>query len=99
MTQTYVFAFNPEPEGGYTVTCPALPGLVTYGETLDHAREMARDAMQGMLEVMLDAGERLPASESEAVVQRYYRLAQSLREESKAEPIFERLEARIAENV
>ena len=24
---------QPEPEGGYTVTCPSLPGLVTYGET------------------------------------------------------------------
>jgi hypothetical protein len=36
-----------EPEGGYTVTCPALPGLATYSETLDQAREMARDAMEG----------------------------------------------------
>jgi antitoxin HicB len=48
MVRTYTFVFNPEPEGGYTVTCPALPGLVTYGETLDEARAMARDAMEGL---------------------------------------------------
>jgi hypothetical protein len=23
MARTYTFVFNPEPEGGYTVTCPA----------------------------------------------------------------------------
>ena len=53
MTRTYTFVFQPEPEGGYTVTCPALPGLVTYGETLDEARVMARDVMEGLIEIML----------------------------------------------
>ena len=53
MTRTYTFLFNPEPEGGYTATCPALPGLVTYGDTLEEARRMARDAMNGLIEVML----------------------------------------------
>lgn len=45
MTRTYTFVFNPEPEGGYTVTCPALPGLVTYGDTLGQAREMTRSVV------------------------------------------------------
>jgi predicted RNase H-like HicB family nuclease len=54
MTRTYTFVFQPEPEGGFTVTCPALPGLVTYGETLDEARAMARDAMEGLIEIMLE---------------------------------------------
>lgn len=27
MARTYTFLFYPEPEGGYTVTCSALPGL------------------------------------------------------------------------
>ena len=30
---SYNVLLQPEPEGGYTVTCPSLPGLVTYGET------------------------------------------------------------------
>jgi hypothetical protein len=29
--------FQPEPEGGFTVTCPTLPGLVTCGETVEQA--------------------------------------------------------------
>jgi antitoxin HicB len=37
--------FEPAEEGGYVVTRPALPGLVTEGDTLDDAREMARDAI------------------------------------------------------
>jgi predicted RNase H-like HicB family nuclease len=64
MTRTYTFVFNPEPEGGYTVTCPTLPGLVTYGETHDEARRMARDAMEGLIQVMLEVGEAIPESDS-----------------------------------
>src|SRR6266446_3568809 len=60
MARTYTFVFNPEPEGGYTVTCPALPGLVTYGESLAEARTMARDAMEGLIEIMLEKGETVP---------------------------------------
>jgi antitoxin HicB len=63
MTRTYTFVFSPEPEGGYTVTCPALPGLVTYGETLDEARAMGRDAMDGLIEVMVEYGEAIPESD------------------------------------
>ncbi len=36
-----------EPNGdGYTVTVPQLPGLVTEGNTLKEAREMAKDAIR-----------------------------------------------------
>ncbi|WP_253489670.1 type II toxin-antitoxin system HicB family antitoxin [Methanocalculus alkaliphilus] len=27
-----------EPDGGYTVTLPTLPGCVTFGETVDEAQ-------------------------------------------------------------
>ena len=64
MTKTYTFVFAPEPEGGYTVTCPSLPGLVTYGETLDEARTMARDAVEGLIEVMVEYGEAIPDSDA-----------------------------------
>jgi predicted RNase H-like HicB family nuclease len=99
MARTYTFVFNPEPEGGYTVTCPALPGLVTYGETLDEARHMARDAMEGLIEVMIAQGEAIPESDSPEVVPRFNRLAHTLRDEAQAEPIFEQLSAAIGERV
>ena len=34
-----------EPEGGYTVTVPALPGCITCGENADEAITMAKDAI------------------------------------------------------
>lgn len=69
MTRTYTFVFNPEPEGGYTVTCPALPGLVTYGETIEEARNMAHDALEGLIEIMLEKAEPLPESDSSEAIQ------------------------------
>jgi hypothetical protein len=33
---------EPAEEGGYVVTCPELPGLVTEGDTLEEAKESAR---------------------------------------------------------
>jgi antitoxin HicB len=96
MSWTYIFVFTPEPEGGFTVTCPALPGLVTYGETLPEAKRMARDAMEGLIEVMLERGENVPESDSPEAVGRFDRLAHALRSEGEAEPVFEQLTARVA---
>ena len=43
------------------VTCPALPGLVTEGDTLEEAREMARDAIRGYLESLRKDGLPIPS--------------------------------------
>ena len=45
---------------GYQVTVPLLPGLITYGRTLEEAREMARDAIRCHLEGLKKDGERIP---------------------------------------
>jgi predicted RNase H-like HicB family nuclease len=47
---SFTVVFEPVAEGGYVVTCPALPGLVTEGDTLDEARAMAKDAIRAYLE-------------------------------------------------
>ena len=46
------------------MTCPALPGLVTEGDTLEEARAMATDAIQGYLESLKKDGEPVPKDES-----------------------------------
>jgi predicted RNase H-like HicB family nuclease len=33
----YTVSFEANEDGGYTVTIPALPGLVTEGKDLEHA--------------------------------------------------------------
>ncbi len=42
------------------VTCPALPGLVTEGDTLEQARSMAADAIRAYLESLRKDGQPLP---------------------------------------
>jgi len=39
-----------EPEGGYTVTVPSLPGCITFGDTIENARDMAKEAIELYLE-------------------------------------------------
>jgi antitoxin HicB len=56
----YNILLQPEPEGGYTVTCPSLPGLVTYGETLEEARAMAVEAVEAYLESLQMDDEPIP---------------------------------------
>lgn len=56
----YRLIFRPEPEGGYTVSVPALPGCVTYGNTLEEARDMAKEAIQAYLASLERHGEPLP---------------------------------------
>jgi antitoxin HicB len=57
---TYTVLYEPAEEGGYVVTCPALRGLVTEGDTLDEARDMARDAIRAYLESLKKDGLPIP---------------------------------------
>lgn len=51
--------FRPEPEGGYTVIVPSLPGCITYGRTIKKAQEMATEAIELYLESMAEDGEEI----------------------------------------
>jgi predicted RNase H-like HicB family nuclease len=57
----YTVIMTPDETGGYVVTCPALPGLVTEGDTLEEARAMAEEAILCYLEGLQKAGEAIPA--------------------------------------
>jgi len=67
MTKTFQLVFQAEPEGGYTVTVPALQGCVTYGATFEEAQKMAREAIELCLEVLAEEGEPIPEA-SETIV-------------------------------
>jgi antitoxin HicB len=53
--------FSPQPEGGFTVTSPVLPELVTEGDTLDEAFANAQDALAAVIEIYTDEKRPLPA--------------------------------------
>ena len=51
--------FTPQPENGYTVTSPALPELLTEGDTLEEAKANVRDAFEAVAELYAEQGRRL----------------------------------------
>lgn len=55
-----VFQLQAEPEGGYTITVPSLPGCISYGETFEKAMEMIKEAMEGWLAVAREEGLPIP---------------------------------------
>jgi len=57
---TYRIILTQEPEGGYTVIVPSLPGCITYGDNVNHAIDMAKEAIEGYLEVLKEQGEEIP---------------------------------------
>jgi antitoxin HicB len=58
---SYRTMLRKEPEGGYTVTVPSLPGCVTYGENIDHAILMAKEAIALYVESLEAHGEEVPS--------------------------------------
>jgi antitoxin HicB len=54
---------RPEPEGGYTASVPALPGCVTYGRSVEEAKELIKDAIAGYIESLKKHGEPIPTDE------------------------------------
>ena len=60
---SYRVLLRKEQEGGYTVTVPSLPGCVTYGDTVEQAIEMAKEAIEVYVESLREHGEDIPTEE------------------------------------
>lgn len=56
---SFTVMIEPNDPDGYLVTCPALPGLVTEGDSLDEAHAMAQDAIRGYIESYAAHGEAI----------------------------------------
>ena len=52
---------DPQPEGGYTVTSPLLPELITEGDTIAECLVNVEDAFAVVVEIYEDRGRPLPA--------------------------------------
>jgi antitoxin HicB len=51
---------EPQPEGGYTITCPLLPNLVTEADSLDEVIPNVTDALVALIEAYEDLKQPLP---------------------------------------
>ncbi len=61
MSSPYTVVLDPDAEDeGYTVTVPALPGVVTQGDTVEQCLERVREAVALHLATMAEDGEPIP---------------------------------------
>lgn len=60
---SYRILLREEPEGGYTVIIPALPGCIAYGDTIEEAIEMAKEAIELYIESLKNHGKEMPSEE------------------------------------
>jgi len=54
--------FEPQSEGGYVVTCPLLPELITEGDTVQRALVNANDALEAIIEGFAYMNKPLPVA-------------------------------------
>lgn len=59
-TLDFTVVLEPQPSGGFTVSVPALPEVVTEGETEAEALEMAQEAIRAIVEYRKDHGLPIP---------------------------------------
>jgi antitoxin HicB len=62
MANEHRFTINlhPQPEGGYSVLVPALPEVVTEGDTREEALAHAREAIEAILLLYAEEGRAIP---------------------------------------
>ncbi|MGZ8217716.1 type II toxin-antitoxin system HicB family antitoxin [Methylomagnum sp.] len=64
MKITYPALFDPQPEGGYTVTFPDLPEAITEGDSMEQARFNAAECLSLVLDVRMEQGDPIPLPSS-----------------------------------
>lgn len=57
---TYDVIFEKQPDNGYTVVAPSLPGCISEGDTFAEAKENISDAIKLYLEDLAHEGEEPP---------------------------------------
>ena len=65
----FTVVLSPEADGGYSVVCPALPGCVSQGDSLDEALDNVREAILLCLDVCKEDGQPLPAETPKLVAE------------------------------
>ena len=48
-------------DGGFVAECPAIPGCISEGHTVEEAITNIRDAIEGCLAVLREQGQPIPA--------------------------------------
>ncbi len=57
----FTVVLEQEPDGGYVVTVPALPGCVSQGDSREEAMQNIQEAILAYTEALKIAGDPIPA--------------------------------------
>lgn len=57
---TYKIHLHKEPDGGYTAIVPALPGCISYGDDIDEAIAMVKEAIELYIDELKERNEPIP---------------------------------------
>jgi len=60
MMRTFAVVLVPQPEGGFFVECPTLPGCYSQGETVQESLDNIREAILLAIEDLQDTDEAIP---------------------------------------
>ncbi len=60
LTATVPLTLEPQPEGGWTVTSPALPEFLTEGDTIEEVLAHVQDCFATVVEMYEDSDNSLP---------------------------------------
>jgi predicted RNase H-like HicB family nuclease len=52
----FIVTFTADEDGGYTVECPALPGCISHGATVEEATANIKEAIELSLETRAELG-------------------------------------------
>lgn len=65
----FTIVLCPEADGGYSVVCPAVPGCVSQGDSLDDALDSIREAILLCLEARRHGGRPPPVETPELIAE------------------------------
>ncbi len=68
--RSFSVVLEPDADGGYTAIVPALPGVVTEGETIAESLANVQDAIRLCIEDLREQGLEIPASDEDARFER-----------------------------
>jgi len=77
----FTVILEPETDGGYSVICPAIPGCVSQGDSLDAALANIREAILGCLDVRHEDGLPAPVESPEIIAKEVEECLQDRAEE------------------
>jgi predicted RNase H-like HicB family nuclease len=64
----FTVILEPQKDGGFTVSVPALPGCISEGENREEALKNIKEAIELYLEVLKEDGKPIPQDVGEEVL-------------------------------